>query len=564
MKFSEMEYKRPDMTELKTDFKSLLNKFNKAEGCELQKDLVKEINDIRIDFESMKSLAFINYSVDTQNKSYNEEQEFFDDSDPHYADLVTSYYKALLNSKYREQLEKQYGRYLFITAELSLKTFNPNIIEDLRKENHLVSKYVKLIASAKIMFEGKERNLNELQPFMESTSRETRRKAFEANWKFFADNSEELDRLYDELVKLRNDMAKKLGYKNFIELGYARMCRSDYDHNMVANFRRQVKEHIVPVAVKQRQRQRKRLGLDSLKAYDLPLQFESGNAKPKGSPEWIVENGKLMYEELSSETGEFFNFMIENQLMDLYVRKGKANMGYCDYIAKFKSPFIFANMNGTEGDITVLTHEAGHAFQSYSSRNIELKEYADPTYDSAEIHSMGMEFLTWPWMKLFFKEDTEKFKFTHVNDSILFLPYGVLVDEFQHFIYENPGVCPADRKKMWSNLEKVYIPGLDNDGNEYLDKGGRWQRQGHIYEVPFYYIDYCVAQICAYQLWQKAQRDHEKTINDYVKLCKAGGSKSFLGLVELADLKSPFEDGCCKSLIGSVEGWLDGIDDMKF
>ena len=559
-----MEYKRPDMTELKTDFKSLLNKFSKAESCKLQKELVKEINDVRIDYESMKSLAFINYSVDTQNKSYNEEQEFFDDSDPYYEDLVTSYYKALINSKYRKQLEEQYGRFLFITAELNLKTFNPKIIEDLKKENHLASKYVKLIASAKIMFEGKERNLKELQPFMESTSRETRRKAFEAHWKFFADNSEELDRLYDELVKLRNDMAKKLGYKNFIELGYARMCRSDYDHNMVANFRRQVKKYIVPVAVKQRQRQCKRLGLDSLKAYDLPLQFESGNALPKGSPEWILENGKLMYEELSSETGEFFNYMVENQLMDLYVRKGKANMGYCDYIAKFKSPFIFANMNGTEDDITVLTHEAGHAFQSYSSRNIELKEYVDPTYDSAEIHSMGMEFLTWPWMKLFFKEDTEKFKFNHVNDSILFLPYGVLVDEFQHFVYENPNVSPADRKKMWLNLEKVYMPGLDNNGNEYLNNGGRWQRQGHIYEVPFYYIDYCVAQICAYQLWQKAQRDHEKAIKDYVKLCKAGGSKSFLGLVELADLKSPFEEGCCKSLIGSVEGWLDGIDDMKF
>ena len=559
-----MEYKRPDMTELKIDFKSLLNKFSKATSCELQKELVKEINDVRIDYESMKSLAFINYSVDTQNKSYNEEQEFFDDSDPHYVDLVTSYYKTLINSKYREQLEEQYGRFLFITAELNLKTFNPNIIEDLRKENHLASKHVKLIASAKIMFEDKERNLKELQPFMESTSRVTRRKAFEAHWKFFADNSEELDRLYDELVKLRNDMAKKLGYKNFIELGYARMCRSDYDHNMVANFRRQVKKYIVPVAVKQRQRQCKRLGLDSLKAYDLPLQFESGNALPKGSPEWILENGKLMYEELSSETGEFFNYMVENQLMDLYVRKGKANMGYCDYIAKFKSPFIFANMNGTEDDITVLTHEAGHAFQSYSSRNIELKEYVDPTYDSAEIHSMGMEFLTWPWMKLFFKEDTEKFKFNHVNDSILFLPYGVLVDEFQHFVYENPNVSPAERKKMWLNLEKVYMPGLDNNGNEYLNNGGRWQRQGHIYEVPFYYIDYCVAQICAYQLWQKAQRDHEKAIKDYVKLCKAGGSKSFLGLVELADLKSPFEDGCCKSLIGSVEGWLDEIDDMKF
>ncbi len=563
MKFSDMKYKRPDMTVLKIEFQSLINKFSTANSCDEQRDIINEINVLRINYESMMSMAFIHYSIDTNNKSYDEEQDFFDDNNPIYKNLITEFYKALTTSKYRNQLEKHFGKYLFTIADIELKTFAPQIIDDLKKENHLASKYVKLIASAKIMFEGKERNLQELHPFMESPKRSIRKSAFDAYWGFFEKNSEELDILFDELVKLRDGMAKKLGYKNFIDLGYARMRRSDYDYKMVARFRQQVRDFIVPIASHLRERQRNRLGLDSLKAYDLPIQFKSGNAKPKGSPEWIVKNGKEMYKELSQETSEFFNFMIDNDLMDLYSRKGKADMGYCDYIPKYKSPFIFANMDGTEGDITVLTHEAGHAFQSYLSRDIEIKEYTDPTSDSAEIHSMSMEFLTWPWMKLFFEDDTEKFKFSHINGSILFLPYGVLVDEFQHFVYENPDITPAERKRKWRELEKIYIPTCDFDGNEFLENGGRWQRQGHIYEVPFYYIDYCLAQICAYQFWQKAKENQEKATKDYIRLCKAGGRGSFLELVRIADIKSPFGNGCCESLIRDVENWLGGIEDTK-
>jgi M3 family oligoendopeptidase len=564
MKFSEMEYERPDMNILKSEFRSLLNEFENANSCKETRDIIEQVNKLRVDYESMMSMAFIHYSIDTCNKSFIEEQDFFDDNNPIYENFVTEYYRALTNSKYRSELEEVFGKYLFTIAELELKTFNPEIIDDLKKENHLTSKYVKLIASAKIMFEGQERNLQQLHPFMESTERKTRKAAFEAYWEFFENNSEELDNIFDELVKLRDGMAKKLGYKNFIELGYARMGRSDYDYDMVAKFRKKIKTLIVPLATELRKRQCRRLGLDSLKAYDFPIQFKSGNAKPKGSPKWIVEVGKIMYDELSPEASEFFNFMIDNDLMDLYNRKGKADMGYCDYIPKFRNPFIFANMDGTEYDITVLTHEAGHALQSYLSRDIAIKEYTDPTSDSAEIHSMGMEFLTWPWMDLFFKEDTDKFKFSHINGSILFLPYGVLVDEFQHYVYENSEVSPIERKRKWRELENIYLPTYDFDGNKFLENGARWQRQGHIYEVPFYYIDYCLAQICAYQFWQKAREDQVKATEDYIRLCKAGGSGSFLELVKIAGLMSPFGNGCCESLVGDVEKWLNGIDDTKF
>jgi M3 family oligoendopeptidase len=281
-----------------------------------------------------------------------------------------------------------------------------------------------------------------------------------------------------------------------------------------------------------------------------------------------MKNGKIMYDELSKETKEFYDFMFENELMDVYSKKGKADMGYCEYIAKYKSPYIFANMNGTEGDITVLTHEAGHAFQAYASRNYFFKEYIEPSFETAEIHSMSMEFLTYPWMNLFFKHDTDKFKFSHLNGTINFLPYGVLVDEFQHWIYENPGVSPKERNLKWRELENEYMPHLNFGKNKFLEDGGRWQKQGHIYEAPFYYIDYCLAQICAFQFWSRAIHNgdgqYKVALMDYIKLCYKGGSKSFLELVREANLKSPFEDGVIKILAEEVEEYIDTIDDSKF
>ncbi|NLV75883.1 MAG: M3 family oligoendopeptidase, partial [Tissierellia bacterium] len=307
-----------------------------------------------------------------------------------------------------------------------------------------------------------------------------------------------------------------------------------------------------------------RLGLDELKYYDEPLEYLTGNAKPKGDSKWILENGKKMYKELSKETHEFFTFMVERELLDLVSKKGKMSGGYCTYISDYESPFIFSNFNGTSGDVDVLTHEAGHAFQVYMSRNLKVPEYSFPTMEAAEIHSMSMEFITWPWMGLFFEEEVDKYKFSHLAGAVSFIPYGVTVDEFQHFVYENPQASPEERKSKWREIEKKYLPFRDYEDNDLLNRGGYWFRQGHIFSTPFYYIDYTLAQVCAFQFWIKTRDNREKAWEDYLRLCKAGGSKSFLELVELADLKNPFADGTIKEVIKPIKEWLNSVDDSKF
>ena len=560
-----MHYIRPDIAEVEKEMRELINKFINAASFVEADQLMNSINIIRNEFDSMKIIAFINYSNDTNNKNFIAEQDYFDNNYPLFNDFVFNYYKALTGSSFKKELTEKYGNHLFEIADISLKSFCHEIIEDMQKENHLCSEYVKLKASAKINFDGKELNLQELEPYMESVDRDIRHKAFIAYWKFFDDNSKVLDEIFDKLVYLRHDMAIKMGYKNYKELGYARMKRMDYNEIMVTGFRNDIKKYIVPLAEKLRVKQSKRLGFDKLMVYDLFLQFISGNATPKGDPVWVVEKGKIMYDELSAETREFYDFMFDNELMNVFSRKGKADMGYCEYIPKYKSPYIFANMNGTDDDITVLTHEAGHAFQAYESRNFHFKEYTEPTMETAEIHSMSMEFLTYPWMNLFFENETDKFKFSHLNGTVNFLPYGVMVDEFQHWVYENPSAKPSERNTKWRKLEKIYMPHLNYGEIDYLEKGGRWQKQGHIYEMPFYYIDYCLAQVCAFQFWSKAihneNGEFETVMKKYTELCGKGGSKPFLELIKETDLKSPFDENVVKNLSEEIEEYIDSVDD---
>lgn len=563
MGFEQYTYIRPNLDEVRAKFNEALERFKKADSVEKQSGAMNEINQLRNDLGTMFNLCNIRHTIDTNDEFYKNEQDYMDEIQPEVEGLITEYYQALVDSKFRPQLENKWGTQLFALAESQLKTFKPEIVPLLQRENRLSSEYTKLVASAKIEFEGEERTLAQIDPFIESTDREMRKRASTAKFGFFAEHEAEFDRIYDELVKVRTEIAHALGYKNFVELGYNRMMRTDYNAEMVANFRQQVKDFIVPIASKLKERQRERLGLDKLKFYDEGFVFETGNAVPKGSPEWIIENGQRMYQDLSKETGEFFTFMMENNLMDLVAKKGKASGGYCTYIENHKAPFIFSNFNGTSGDIDVLTHEAGHAFQVYSSRQFEIPEYNWPTYEACEIHSMSMEFFTWPWMELFFKEDTDKYKFSHLSDALLFLPYGVSVDEFQHWVYDNPEATPTERKQKWREIEKKYLPHKNYDGNEYLENGGFWQRQGHIYNSPFYYIDYTLAQICAFQFWKRSRENHPEAWADYVKLCKLGGSMSFTKLVEAANLISPFKTGCVESVVGEIENWLNSVDDNK-
>ncbi|MCR8642038.1 M3 family oligoendopeptidase [Paenibacillus sp. N1-5-1-14] len=563
MKFSQMPYERPDMEQVESQFTELLAAFQAAETFEAQNEAMRAYNQHRSSVETLINIAYVRNSIDTNDEFYKAEQEFWDDTIPHIQKHQADYYKALVESKFRSELEEKWGSQLFQLAELSIKVFSPSIIEDLQLENKLSSEYQKLIASAKIPFEGEERTLAQMQPFTLSTDRDMRRRASEARYGFFVENEEQLDRIYDDLVKVRHTISQKLGFNSFTEVGYARMQRIDYDADMVANFRKQVLEYIVPVTQNLKERQAKRIGVEKLSYYDDKFSFLTGNAKPKGDPEYIVNSGSQMYKELSPETDAFFQMMVNEELMDLVSKKGKQSGGYCTYFSDYSKPFIFSNFNGTAGDIDVLTHEAGHAFQVYSSCGHEIPEYHWPTHEACEIHSMSMEFFAWPWMELFFKEDTEKYKFNHLGEGLNFIPYGVSVDEFQHFIYANPTATPAERKQAWRDIERKYLPHRNYDENDYLERGGFWVQQQHIFNSPFYYIDYTLAQICAFQFWKGMHDNKEKAWADYVELCKAGGSKSFTKLVEQANLISPFEDGCVASVIGTIEEWLNSVDDTK-
>ena len=563
MKFNDYKYEKINIDETKEKFSNLIKSFSDAENLEEQTKYMDEIIKLRNHIDTMETLVSIRHSIDTTDEFYDKENEYVDEISPILFGFISEFYKALVNSKFRADLEKKYGKFLFDLAENTLKTFNEEIIPDLQEENRLSSKYSKLIASAKIQFDGEEKNLSEMVPYTQSKDRNVRIEASKKVAHFFKENKDKFDKIYDGLVKVRTTIAQKLGYKNYVELGYARLSRLEYDSKMVASYRKQVLENIVSLHTELRQRQAKRLGLDKLKFYDEPIKFNSGNADPHGDPEWILNHGKTMYNELSKETAEFFSFMTEKNLLDLLSKKGKMSGGYCTYIPEYKSPYIFANFNGTSHDVDVLTHEAGHAFQVYQSRGYEIPEYLWPTYEACEIHSMSMEFLTWPWMDLFFENDAEKYKFIHLSEALLFIPYGVTVDEFQHWVYENPNATPDDRRAKWLEIEKKYLPTRDYGEVDDLKEGIFWFRQGHIFNSPFYYIDYTLAQVCAFQFWIKSQENREKAWDEYLALCKLGGSKPFFELMKAANLKNPFEQGTIASVIPKIREFLESIDDMK-
>lgn len=561
MQFKDFEYKRPNIQEMKSHMEELSKLVGENQSLEVEVQAVRDYFTILDEFDTLENLVAIRNSVDTTDKFYEEEMDYFNEISPLFQESNNAFNKKLIASKHLEGLKKEFGALMFKQIEVSNKTFKPEIIPDLQAENKLATEYQKLLASAKIEFEGGVYNLTQMAPFMQSKDRETRHKATNAYAGFLESKEAEIDRIYDELVKIRTKIAKTLGYENFVQLGYDRLGRTDYGSVEVKSYRDQVYETVVPVYNDLVKRQAKRIKIEDLKSYDLSLQFLSGNPTPKGGVEWSVNKAKKMYEALSEETGKFFNRMIEFGVLELETKPGKSGGGYCTFIPKYDTPYIFANFNGTQHDVEVLTHEAGHAFQVYQSRNL-IPPYRWATYEASEIHSMSMEFLTWPWMNEFFLEDTDKFMFNHLQGAIRFLPYGVAVDEFQHGVYENPELTPDERKALWRSIEKKYLPAKVYD-NEFLNKGTFWFRQGHIFSSPFYYIDYTLAQVCAFQYWNKANENHQSAFDNYLSLCKLGGSYSFTGLLEQVGLKNPFKKGSIKEIMDPITKYLNDIDDSK-
>ena len=562
MKFSEITYERVDLEALKADVAALTEQLRTADEFAEAERVYLAMNDLEgRALHGMRTVAQIRRDINTRDEFYDAEVKFYNRELPRVQALKQQWTNTLLASPFRAALEEKYGKVPFLNAELQNRTFKPELVEDLQKESELVGRYTKLIASAQIPFEGQMRTISQMEPWKLSTDDEIRRAAWRAEGKWYADQGKELDAIYDELVQLRDGMGRKLGHDGYTRLGYDRMKRNCYTEQDVEKFRVAVQNYVVPLCKRIYMEQAKRMGFEfPLSFADKDLAFPSGNPNPVGTPEDILAAGTTFYSELSPETKEFWNLMMAGEMMDVKSKPGKAMGGYCTGVHTAGMPFIFANFNGTAHDVKVITHEAGHAFAFYANRDRVPNEAKLPSLEGCEVHSMAMEFFAEPWSELFFGDDADKFRYTHLAERLCFIPYGTMVDHFQHIMYEYPEFGPKERHMVWQELLGLYMPWIRPDDIPFYGEGRGWQRQAHIYKMPFYYIDYCLAQTVALQFWAKIQDDRDGAWQTYMDYTNLGGSMVFTELLEKAGLQSPFDPECLRSIADKAKNFLDSFD----
>lgn len=558
MRFKDLPYCRVDIKEYQDKQTKLINKINNTVDHKQLKDLINTYNKNYIDVATSTALAEVRHTIDTNDKFYADEYNYICEITPLINDISDKYNKVLLNHSKKEYLIELLGQYYFTKLEAEAKTFNDSVINLLVLESKLVNQYDTIIANAKIEFDSRYNNLSQMAKYGQNLDREIRKNAAIAVDNFYAQNDAEISKIYDELVKVRDQIAKKLGFKNYIELGYLRLNRTDYNADCVAKFRDLIKTKVVPIANKLYLEQAKRIEITDPYMYDYSLNYLDGDPTPKSNN--LVQEAYKMYSEMSNETKEFFTFMKDNDLMDLETKPGKMSGGYCTDFLKYNSPFIFANFNNTSDDVNTLTHEAGHAFEFYyASKFIDNKALISPTLETCEIHSMAMEFFAYPWLNYFFKEDTNKYIHLHLTSAITFLPYAVAVDHFQHLVYENPNATSNERKEIWHKLEQIYLPWRNYGECSFTATGTYWYRQGHIFSSPFYYIDYALAQICALEFYLNDIDSHQDAWQKYLKLCSLGGTDSFLNLIKKVGIASPFLNETITNILSKLLPIVGGI-----
>ncbi len=553
-KFSELVYERPDLEAVQAELREYIEALGKAASYAELRRLFLERRAKDANWSTMRTVAHIRNTADTRDPFYAEEMKYFHRELPRITLLNKKAERVILDSPYREELEAEFGPVLIRDMEVRQKLSDESVVEDMVEEAGLCQEYSRVSSTASTVFRGKTCNFYGLLGAMQSTDRQERKEAMFAWGDLYQETSGQLDEIYSRMVKLRAGMARKLGFDSYTEYAYLNRGRYDYNAADAESFRRQVKEYVVPFCARLREKQAERLGVDRLRYYDESLIFPEGNAVPQGDQQELVKKAARMYHELSEETGEFFDFMMEHELFDLPTRPGKRPGGYCSFLQAYKAPFIFSNFNGTSADVDVLTHEAGHAFEAYTaSRLVALPEFTTPGAEVAEIHSMTMEHFAYPYMELFFGEQADRYRYAHLMDALEVIPYMVSVDEFQHRVYAQPDMTAAERRQVWHELEKTYLPWRDYDGHPFLEEGGFWMQKQHIFLYPFYYIEYALAQMGAFEFYGRMKKDRKEAWEDYYRLCQAGGSLGYFALLKLAHLSNPFEEGTVEKIVRSLE-----------
>ncbi len=548
MKVSQIPYKRYTLEDAQAAFGAFTEANAKAKSAEDVLAAKAALIESMIDYYTAASLANCRFTLDTRDEFYSAEVSYYDEIGPHISGMQAEYGKLLLTSPYRAELEKLLNPRIFKSLEISMKCFDPCIVEDMQLENSITTEYSKFMSEMKFEFRGETMPLSALRGHLEDGDRQTRRECAEAIGRGLQANAEQLDEIYDKLVKVRHTMATKLGYESFVELGYYRMGRMDYNAEMVRKFRDNVKESLVPRVAALKQKLADEMDYGTFMFYDDAVWMAGEQPRPMLDKDGIFAAAQEMYDSMNPVVGDFMRAMQQAEAFDVDARDGKWGGGYCTCFPRYNQPFILANFNGSCGDVDVMTHEFGHALAAHFACEQNNFELDVGGMETAECHSMSMEFLCWKYMDKFFGDMAPKYRKRHLLDALSFIPYGVIVDEFQHVMYENPDLTPAERKQVYLELEAKYRPYMSLAGIPYLEEGTRWQYQMHIYESPFYYIDYCLAQTVAIGFLVASTENYDDALEKYLAFVKCGGTKAFEQLIEDAGLASPFKDGALETL----------------
>lgn len=552
-RISDYKYERADLALAAQFFDDAISRVKKAESADELIAIRDEVNAYYARFITQVNLAMIRHTLDVRDAFYSAEQDYYDENLPAISAKSTQFSRALMASPYSAELEGKINPIIVQNTKAGLRVMDEKIVDDCVEENRLVTEYDKLLTSLTYPWEGKSLTLSEMHGLCKHADRAVRKKAFCVIGQTLSTVGDKLDDIFDKMVKVRTRMARKMGFENFVEMGDLRIGHIGYGRKEIAVFRDSVLKDVVPALKKLKADLALRLGVDSIHLYDNDNYIPGGNIDPIGNAQQLFAAAQSMYDKMDAGLGRFFKYMCDAQAIDYVSREGKVGGGYAEMLYDYGQPFIFANFNGTMDDVGVLTHELGHAyaFKRAAANNVDIELFVGGM-ETAETHSMSMEALCNSFNGHFYGDRALEATYQQIFDAFDFLPYGVTVDYFQQLVYENPDMTPAERRALWLKLEGEFRPYVDMSDIPYINAGGRWQYQKHIYESPFYYIDYCLSTCLALQFGEIAATDFKDALRRYLNLVEAGGTKSIDELAHEAGLKSPFDDGALKGVCQNI------------
>ena len=556
-KFSDLQYKETDYQSLARIILDLTEKAKKADSPSSLEEVLKiydtEMGDVGYNY----TLSYIHSSLDSSDSFW---QEALQKESKGNAMLdTTPLLKAILENKYFSSLEEKYGPVLRDKLNKSIST-GSKAQNERAEEGDLVSKYQREKAMVRINYKGKDLSEGEVIPLFESPIREERIQSRKAVAKAFLEKKELFGSMLERLVSLRDTIAKENGFSNYLEYMDINYSRIGYGEKEMDAFVSEVKEYVVPVLSHIFEETRKRLGLEEMTVADISLMFVDGNAKPSGGADVLKEAAKKMYKALSPEMEAFFTGMLDSHSIDVDFSPNKVSgMGFCTDLKKGMYPFVFGNLDGTSWDVTVFTHEVGHAWQSYASdQNLDLTLFREMPLDAVEIPSKTMELFSYPFAEEFFGKDGDKFRFAHFRNAVKEIVAYTSVHELNTWIYTHVGASFDEINEKWMEIQSSYYPNVSyGEMEEEEKKGAGLLRNMGIFMFPRYLISYVFSEMCAIDLFMEYLKDKDKALDSYNRLCRVGGSKSYPEILSAAGLEPSYNKGRVKNVMEKVKAYLE-------